>query len=71
MKLRQRAKKQKLIKYLSKSIKIIMGNSNDNGSFLQKGEGLRILSIKVNSPFDGKVEPFFDFIVDIIPLAEA
>ena len=45
-----------------------MGNSNDPKSFLQKGEGLRILSIKLNSPFDGKVEPFFDFIIDIIPL---
>jgi hypothetical protein len=32
---------------------------------------LRILSIKLNSPFDGKVEPFFDFIVDAIPLVEA
>ena len=45
-----------------------MGNSNDPKSFLQKGGGLRILSIKLNSPFDGKVEPFFDFIIDIIPL---
>jgi len=44
-----------------------MGNSNDSNSFLAKGEGLRILSIKRNSPFDGKVEPFFDFIIDIIP----
>jgi hypothetical protein len=30
-------KKQKFIKYLSTSIQIIMGNTNDNGSFLQKG----------------------------------
>ena len=45
-----------------------MGNSNDSKSFLQKGEGLRILSIKLNSPFDSKVEPFFDFIIDVIEL---
>jgi hypothetical protein len=45
-----------------------MGNNNDSKSFLQKGEGLRILSVKLNSPFDGKVEPFFDFIIDVIPL---
>ena len=45
-----------------------MGNSVESRSLLQKGEGLRILSIKMNCPFDGKVEPFFDFIIDIIPL---
>ncbi len=45
-----------------------MGNTHDPRSFLQKGEGLRILSIKLNSPFDGQVEPFFDFIIDVIEL---
>lgn len=33
----------------------IMGNSNNSNSFFAKGEGLRIISIKRNSPFDGKV----------------
>ena len=48
-----------------------MGNNNSNEqSFLSKGEGLRILSVKLNSPFDGKVEPFFDFILDLIPLRD-
>lgn len=47
---------------------IKMGNTNESKSFLQKGEGLRILSIKLNCPFDGKVEPFFDFIIDVLPL---
>ena len=45
-----------------------MGNNIESKSFLQKGEGLRILSIKLNSPFDGKVEPFLDFIIDVVPL---
>ncbi len=44
-----------------------MGNSNDTNSFLKKGEGLRITAIRLNCPFDGEVEPFFDFILDVIP----
>lgn len=29
-------------------------------------KGYRILDVKPNSPFDTKVEPYFDFIVDVI-----
>lgn len=44
-----------------------MGNSNNPNEPLQKGEGYRIIEVKENSPFWGKVDAFFDFIVEVIP----
>jgi hypothetical protein len=44
-----------------------MGNSSNPNEPLQKGEGYRIIEVKENSPFWGKVEPFFDFIIEVIP----
>lgn len=42
-----------------------MGNSSSSDEPLQKGEGYRIVEVLPNSPFWGKVEPFFDFIVEV------
>lgn len=44
-----------------------MGNSNNPNEPLQKGEGYRIIEVKENGPFWGKVDAFFDFIVEVIP----
>jgi hypothetical protein len=44
-----------------------MGNTNIAEYGLEKGEGFRILKISEKSPFIGKVEEFFDFIIQIIP----
>lgn len=44
-----------------------MGNSNNAECSIEKGEGYRIIRIGENSPFAGKVEEFFDFIIQVIP----
>jgi hypothetical protein len=31
---------------------------------LAKGDGLRVLEVRGDSPLEGKLEPFFDFIID-------
>lgn len=44
------------------------GNQSEISSIgTAKGEGYRIISVKLNSPLDGQVDPFFDFIIDAIP----
>jgi hypothetical protein len=44
------------------------GNQSDISSIgTAKGEGYRILDVRSNSPLDGQVDIFFDFIIDIIP----
>lgn len=44
-----------------------MGNSSNSNDPLQKGEGYRIIAVKENSPFWNKVDPFFDFIIEVTP----
>lgn len=44
-----------------------MGNSSNSEYSLEKGEGFRITKVQDNSPFLGKVEEFFDFIIQVIP----
>lgn len=44
-----------------------MGNSNNSDSHLEKGEGFRILQVTEDSPFKGKVDQFFDFLIQVIP----
>jgi hypothetical protein len=44
-----------------------MGNANNSSSSLEKGQGFRILKVAEDSPFRGKVDEFFDFIIQVIP----
>ena len=44
------------------------GNQTTSEYGLNAGEGFRIISVKKNSPLDGRVDVFFDFITDIHPL---
>lgn len=43
-----------------------MGSATSSQDSLEKGDGYRIVQVSKGSPFEGKVEAFFDFIVDII-----
>jgi hypothetical protein len=45
-----------------------MGTSQSDVSAIgtAKGEGYRIISLRNNSPLDGKIDIFFDFIIDAI-----
>lgn len=43
-----------------------MGNTTHDQPILQKGEGYRVITIQQGSPFQGKVEEFFDFVIDVI-----
>lgn len=44
-----------------------MGNTIHQNGVLQKGEGYRIISVQENGPFAGKVDIYFDFIIDVQP----
>lgn len=44
-----------------------MGNATNPNDPLQKGEGYRVITVKDNSPFHNKIEPFFDFVIDVVP----
>lgn len=48
---------------------ILMGGGQSDISLIgiKKGEGYRIMKVKPNSPLDGKIDVFFDFIIDVIP----
>ena len=60
--LRLACMKKNLEKFRTKLIEIWSSQNS-----LEKGEGYRIIKIQMNSPLDGLVEPFFDFIISVSP----